>query len=133
VGLKYKLGYDDSLDVVGVHLVAGLWGTIGAGLFATGSGLFYGGGAKQLVVQIIIAVASLVISGILTAVIGLALKYTMGWRVTEDVESDGIDQSEHGESGYELSGFTGGRFGSGSAVSTTPSATPAKTREGASA
>ena len=132
VGLKYKLGYDDSLDVVGVHLVAGLWGTIGAGLLATSGGLFYGGGAKQLVVQIVIAFASLVISGILTAVIALALKHTLGWRVTEDVESDGIDQSEHGESAYELSGFTGGRFGSASAVSTS-SAKPAKTPEGASA
>ena len=50
--------------------------------------------------------------------IALALKYTMGWRVTEDVESDGIDQSEHGESGYDLGGFTGGRFGSSGAVST---------------
>ena len=132
VGLKYKLGYDDSLDVVGVHLVAGLWGTIGAGLLATSGGLFYGGGAKQLVVQVVIAFASLVISGVLTAVIALALKRTLGWRVTEDVESDGIDQSEHGESAYELSGFTGGRFGSASAVSTT-SAKPAKTPEGASA
>jgi Amt family ammonium transporter len=133
VGLKYKLGYDDSLDVVGVHLVAGLWGTIGAGLLATSSGLFYGGGAKQLVVQIVIAFASLLISGILTAVIALALKYTLGWRVTEDVESDGIDQSEHGESAYELSGFTGGRFGSSGAVSTTSPGKPAKTPEGASA
>jgi Amt family ammonium transporter len=132
VGLKYRLGYDDSLDVVGVHLVAGLWGTIGAGLLATGSGLFYGGGPRQLVVQIVIALASLLISGILTAVIGLALKRTLGWRVTEDVESDGIDQSEHGESAYELSGFGGGRFGAASAVSTT-SAKPAKTPEGASA
>jgi Amt family ammonium transporter len=133
VGLKYKLGYDDSLDVVGVHLVAGLWGTIGAGLLATSSGLFYGGGAKQLVVQIVIAFASLLISGILTAVIALALKHTLGWRVTEDVESDGIDQSEHGESAYELSGFTGGRFGSSGAVSTTSPGKPAKTPEGASA
>jgi Amt family ammonium transporter len=132
VGLKYRFGYDDSLDVVGVHLVAGLWGTIGAGLLATSSGLFYGGGAKQLVVQIIIAFASLLISGILTAVIALALKRTLGWRVTEDIESDGIDQSEHGESAYELSGFTGGRFGSSGAVSTS-SAKPAKTPEGASA
>jgi Amt family ammonium transporter len=132
VGLKYRLGYDDSLDVVGVHLVAGLWGTIGAGLLAPGSGLFDGGGPRQLGVQIVIALASLLISGILTAVIGLALKRTLGWRVTEDVESDGIDQSEHGESAYELSGFGGGRFGAASAVSTT-SAKPAKTPEGASA
>ena len=131
VGLKYKFGYDDSLDVVGVHLVAGLWGTIGAGLLATSSGLFYGGGIDQLVVQILIAVASLLISGILTAVIALALKATMGWRVDKDVESDGIDQSEHGESGYDLGSLTGGRFGSSGAVST--SAPSAKTHEGASA
>ena len=132
VGLKYRLGYDDSLDVVGVHLVAGLWGTVGAGLLSTSTGLFYGGGPRQLVVQVVIAVASLLVSGILTLVIGLALKAIMGWRVSEDVESDGIDQSEHGESAYELSGFGGGRFGTGSAVST-HSARPAKTTEGASA
>ena len=131
VGLKYRFGYDDSLDVVGVHLVAGLWGTVGAGLLATSTGLFYGGGVKQLVVQVVIALASLLVSGILTAVIGLALKYTLGWRVSEDVESDGIDQSEHGESAYELSGFAGGRFGSAGAVST--SSKPVKTPEGASA
>ena len=130
VGLKYRFGYDDSLDVVGVHLVAGLWGTIGAGLLATSGGLFYGDGPRQLVVQVVIAVVSMAISGILTAVIALALKYTLGWRVSEDVEADGIDQSEHGESAYELSGFTGGRFGSGSAVTTSK---PAKTPEGASA
>jgi ammonium transporter, Amt family len=130
VGLKYRFGYDDSLDVVGVHLVAGLWGTIGAGLLSTSSGLFYGGGIDQTVIQIVIAFASLLISGVLTAVIGFALKATMGWRVTDDVESDGIDQTEHGESAYELSGFGGGRFGSGSAVTT---ASAAKTPEGASA
>ena len=54
VGLKYRFGYDDSLDVVGVHLVAGLWGTIGAGLLSTSSGLFYGGGIDQTVVQILV-------------------------------------------------------------------------------
>jgi Amt family ammonium transporter len=113
VGLKYRLGYDDSLDVVGVHLVAGLWGTVGAGLLATSGGLFYGGGIQQTVVQILIALASLLISGVLTLLIALALKATMGWRVTEDVESDGIDQHEHGESGYDLGGLTAGRFGAG--------------------
>ncbi len=113
VGLKYRFGYDDSLDVVGVHLVSGLWGTIGAGLLATSGGLFYGDGFQQTVLQIIIALASLVISGVLTALIALGLKATMGWRVTDDEESDGIDQAEHAESGYDLGGFAGtvGRSG----------------------
>jgi Amt family ammonium transporter len=130
VGLKYRLGYDDSLDVVGVHLVAGLWGTVGAGLLATETGLFYGGGIQQTVVQLVIALACLVISGVLTTLIGLALKVTMGWRVTRDVETDGIDQAVHGETAYDIGGVSGGRFGSG-AVPTTASS--AKTPEGASA
>lgn len=130
VGLKYRFGYDDSLDVVGVHLVAGLWGTIGAGLLSVSSGLLYGKGVDQTVIQVIIALSSLVISGVLTLLIALALKVTLGWRVDNDVESDGIDQTEHGESAYELSAFGGGRFGATSAVTT---ASPAKTPEGASA
>jgi Amt family ammonium transporter len=105
VGLKYKLGYDDSLDVVGVHLVAGLWGTIGAGLLATGTGLFLGGGWQQTVLQVIIALISVVFSFVLTYVIGLALKATLGWRIAEDAESEGIDQVVHAETGYELGGF----------------------------
>ena len=133
VGLKYRFGYDDSLDVVGVHLVAGLWGTVGAGLLSTTTGLFYGKGVEQTVIQVVIALASLLLSGVLTTVIGLALKATLGWRVDTDVESDGIDQSEHGESAYELSGFGGGRFGSAPAVSTASSTSPSKTPEGASA
>jgi len=68
VGLKYKLGYDDSLDVVGVHLVAGLWGTIGAGLLAVEGGLFYGGGVDQTVVQILIALAAVTVSGVVRLV-----------------------------------------------------------------
>ena len=121
VGLKYKLGYDDSLDVVGVHLVGGLVGTILIGLFAhverdadgvaTGStfapvdaqnGLFYGGGATQLGTQIVVALVAVVISGVLTAIIGYALKATMGWRVSDDDEVEGIDVTTHGESAYDI-------------------------------
>ncbi|WP_182049259.1 ammonium transporter [Changpingibacter yushuensis] len=101
ISLKYKLGYDDSLDVVGVHLVGGLIGTVGAGFLSTSSGLFYGYGVKQLVVQIVIAVVALVYSGVITAIIGFALKATMGWRVSEDDEVVGIDSAEHGESAYD--------------------------------
>ncbi|QKE84243.1 ammonium transporter [Arthrobacter sp. NEB 688] len=120
VGLKYRFGFDDSLDVVGVHLVAGLWGTIGAGLLSTSTGLFYGGGVQQTVVQVLVALASLLISGVVTLVIALALKATMGWRIPEDVEVAGIDQAEHAESAYELA-TRGGRLGGGTTPA--PSAT----------
>ncbi|MFE6969727.1 ammonium transporter [Isoptericola sp. NPDC057653] len=101
VGLKYKLGYDDSLDVVGVHLVAGLWGTVSIGFLATETGLFYGGGFSQLVVQVIIALIAVVFSLVLTTVIALALKAVMGWRVPEEAEVGGIDLAVHSETAYE--------------------------------
>lgn len=101
VGLKYRFGYDDSLDVVGVHLVSGLWGTVAIGFLATDTGLFFGGGAQQLVVQILIALVAIVFSAATTLVIGLILKATMGWRVSEDAEVGGIDLAVHGETAYE--------------------------------
>ena len=107
VGLKYRFGYDDSLDVVGVHLVGGLVGTVGVGFFATETGLFYGGGFDQLVVQVVIAVVAMIFSGVVTLVIGLIIKNTLGWRVSEDAEVGGIDLAVHGEGAYETLG--GGR------------------------
>jgi Amt family ammonium transporter len=104
VGLKYKFGYDDSLDVVGVHLVGGLVGTIGIGFLAADTGLFLGGGVKQLVVQTVVALIALVFSGLVTLVIGLILKATMGWRVSEEAEIGGIDLAVHGETAYETLG-----------------------------
>ncbi|WP_062076525.1 ammonium transporter [Demequina globuliformis] len=106
VGLKYKFGYDDSLDVVGVHLVSGLWGTLAIGLIANGTingdaGLFYGGGISLLGVQAAAAAVTIVYSAIATLIIGLALKYTIGLRVSEEVEITGIDLAEHGETAYE--------------------------------
>ncbi|HWV77717.1 MAG TPA: ammonium transporter [Isoptericola sp.] len=101
VGLKYKLGYDDSLDVVGVHLVSGLWGTVSIGFLATETGLFYGGGLNQLAVQAIIAVVAVVFSGIITYLVAIALKAVMGWRVSEEAEVGGIDLAVHSESAYE--------------------------------
>ncbi|GAB05481.1 ammonium transporter [Gordonia amarae] len=100
IGLKNKYGYDDSLDVVGVHLVAGLWGTIGIGLLAKGDGLFWGGDAKLLVVQFVIALFALVFTGVLTAAIAFALK-PLGWRVSDEDEKVGIDEAEHAETAYE--------------------------------
>ena len=108
VGLKYKLGYDDSLDVVGVHLVGGLWGTLAVGLLATEaapagvSGLFYGGGVDQLWRQAVGAFAVLVYSGVLTFLIGFLLHKTIGFRVSQEDELEGVDSSEHAETGYDL-------------------------------
>ncbi|MEX1211079.1 MAG: ammonium transporter [Candidatus Nanopelagicales bacterium] len=114
VGLKYKLKYDDSLDVVGVHLVGGLVGTLLIGLLATEAapagvnGLFYGGGADQLGKQAIGAFAVLGYSLVLTFIIGALIKYTIGFRVSEDVEVSGVDLEEHAESAYELGDSGGG-------------------------
>jgi Amt family ammonium transporter len=105
IGLKYKFGYDDSLDVVGVHLVSGLWGTIGIGFLAWSAedpaGLFYGGGFEQLVVQIVIALAAVIFTAVMTAIILFIVK-PLGWRVTDEDEDTGIDETEHAETAYEL-------------------------------
>ena len=115
VGLKYKFGYDDSLDVVGVHLIGGLWGTLAIGLFQTTyvndvgvNGLFYGGGAEQLGKQAVGAFAVLAYSLIATLVIGFLIKITIGWRVDAEAEATGIDEAEHAESAYKFSGVRSG-------------------------
>ncbi|WP_370330258.1 ammonium transporter [Mycolicibacterium hippocampi] len=101
IGLKYKFGYDDSLDVVGVHLVAGLWGTIGIGFLAVDSGLLYGEGIQQLVVQVVIALVAVIFTGIMTVIIAFIFK-PLGWRVSQEDEDTGIDETEHAETAYEL-------------------------------
>jgi Amt family ammonium transporter len=115
VSLKYKLGYDDSLDVVGVHLVGGLVGTLMIGLLATTGvneagqdGLFYGGGAALLGKQALAAIAVMAYSFVLTFIIGFILNKTIGFRVSEEAEVGGIDEHEHAESGYEFSSLRGG-------------------------
>ncbi|MFE5410110.1 ammonium transporter [Microbacterium sp. NPDC056569] len=102
IELKYKWGFDDSLDVVGIHLVGGLIGTLYLGFFATGAGLFMGGDGTQLVVQAIAAFAVLGYSLILTLVIGFAIDKTLGFRVKSEDEVAGVDLAEHGETGYVL-------------------------------
>src|SRR5918998_1091753 len=114
VGLKYKLGYDDSLDVVGVHLVGGLWGTLAVGLFASAAttagvdGLFYGGGVDQLWRQAVGALAVLAFSFVLTLVIGFVIAKGMRFRVAEEDEVTGIDSVVHAETGYDLDSLGGG-------------------------
>ena len=104
VELKYKLGYDDSLDVVGIHLVAGMIGTLYLGFFATDTGLFTGGDFGQLITQAIASVGVLVYSFVVALVLGFAIEKTMGFRITNEDEIAGIDTIVHGEEGYALEG-----------------------------
>lgn len=117
VGLKYKLGYDDALDVVGVHLVGGIIGSLAIGFFGSSAvnsvgldGLFYGGGTELLAKQALGVVLVMAYSFVATLIIGYAIEKTIGFRVTSDKELIGVDQTEHAESAYELGGILkGGR------------------------
>lgn len=108
VGWKFRLGYDDSLDVVGVHLVGGIVGTVLIGLFSTANGaggvdgLFYGGGFGSLGDQVLGALVAIVFSLVVTTVIALAIKFTIGLRILEEDEVEGIDLTAHGETAYDL-------------------------------
>ena len=120
IGLKYRLGYDDSLDVVGLHGVGGVIGTLAIGFFGVSAvnsagkdGLFYGGGWHLLGVQALGVVAVIAYTFTMTYLIGWGIDKTIGMRITRDAEIEGIDLTEHAESGYELdhaggSGSVGG-------------------------
>jgi Amt family ammonium transporter len=102
VDLKYKLGFDDSLDVVGIHLVGGLVGTLYLGFFATGTGLVNSGSLTQLLVQAIAALSVLLYSFVLAFIIGFVIEKTIGFRVKNEDEIAGVDLVVHGEEGYVL-------------------------------
>jgi Amt family ammonium transporter len=103
IDLKFKLGFDDSLDVVGIHLIGGLIGTLYLGFAANGTGLFMGGDGTQLLVQLIAAVSVMVYSFVLAFIIGFIIEKTMGFRVKSEDEVAGVDTAVHGEEGYVLS------------------------------
>jgi Amt family ammonium transporter len=113
VTFKHRLGYDDALDVVGVHLVGGLVGTLMIGLVASDTttgvadlrGLFYGGGAELLGKQAIAAFAVMAYSFVLTYIIALIVKAAVGLRISEEDEITGIDTTSHAESAYEWAGL----------------------------
>lgn len=102
IELKFKLGFDDSLDVVGIHLIGGLIGTLYIGIFATNVGLIYSGSLEQLGKQALAAFAVLIYSFVLSYVIGTIIQKTMGFRVKNEDEIAGIDTIVHGEEGYVL-------------------------------
>jgi Amt family ammonium transporter len=108
--LKSKLGYDDSLDVVGVHGVGGTWGALATGIFATklvndagGDGLLYGN-PKQLGVQLVAVLVTWVLGFVMTTIILKVLDAVMGLRVTDEDEMAGLDLSQHSETAYALGG-----------------------------
>ncbi len=112
VSLKYRLGFDDSLDVVGVHLVGGLVGCLYLGFFSTAKvagaggaaadGLFYGGGFGLLGKQALGAFSVMAYSFVIAALLALAIEKTIGFRLDRDDEEAGIDLVEHAETGYDL-------------------------------
>jgi Amt family ammonium transporter len=139
VGLKYRLGFDDSLDVVGVHMIGGLWGTLSVGLFASASttagvdGLFYGGGLDQLWRQAVGAFAVMIYSFVVTLGIGWAIQKTVGFRISEEDEVTGIDSVVHAETAYDLASIGGGAGRGTSLVGQAHAAAgaPARDTEGA--
>jgi Amt family ammonium transporter len=102
VDLKFKLGFDDSLDVVGIHLVGGMIGTLYIGIFGTGIGLIDTGSFTQLGAQAIGAFAVLIYSFVLSYAIGWVIQKTMGFRIKNEDELAGVDTVVHGEEGYAL-------------------------------
>jgi Amt family ammonium transporter len=115
VGLKYIFNIDDSLDVVGVHLVGGIWGSLSVGFFGTAAvnsigldGILYGGGTELLMKQLLGVGLVFAYSFIVTLIIGFAIEKTMGFRIKRENELEGIDLVEHAESAYEFAGTTPG-------------------------
>jgi Amt family ammonium transporter len=102
IELKFKFGFDDSLDVVGIHLIGGLIGTLFIGFFASDVGLLFSGSFDQLGKQAIAAFTVLVFSFVISYIIGLIIEKTMGFRIKNEDELAGIDTVVHGEEAYEL-------------------------------
>ena len=114
VGLKFRLGYDDSLDVVGVHMVGGIVGALLTGIFSTAAinefgadGLLAGGGFTLLGKQVLAVGVTLAFAFVVTMLIAKLVDATVGLRVTEEDEVTGLDLSQHSEVGYSLSESSG--------------------------
>ena len=110
LGIKAKMNWDDSLDVIAVHLIGGVVGTLLLGFFADGSiygapddeaGFFYGGGTELFLEQLLGAVFVGLFSFVVTFAIAKAIETTMGLRLSEDDELVGLDQTQHAESAYQ--------------------------------
>lgn len=115
VGLKYRLGFDDSLDVVGVHGVGGIVGMLGIGLFAAtianaagADGLVFGGGFALLGKQAVAVVGTMAFAFAMTWVIATIIDKTLDFRLEPEDEIAGVDTTQHAESAYDFAGVSGG-------------------------
>ena len=111
IQLKFKLGYDDSLDVVAVHLVGGIVGSILLGFFGDISvnsfgfdSVLFGGSTDLLIDQLTAVGATIVFSGVMSFIIAKVIDVVIGLRITPDQEDEGMDQALHSESGYAIGG-----------------------------
>jgi Amt family ammonium transporter len=145
VAVKYKLGFDDSLDVVAVHFLGGWIGSLSLGFFANDfvnsaitdpkllgsqNGLVYGGGGGQLLAQFEGSAVVSVYSFAIAAILALAIKYTIGFRVSAESEVEGIDVAEHAESAYDYTpGSGGGSAGAFALAGVTSSGAPETSAE----
>jgi Amt family ammonium transporter len=109
IQLKFRLGYDDALDVIGVHLVGGILGSLMVGLFADkavnplgGDGLFFGGGLELLGYQAVAVLATVVWSGVVSFVLAKVISGTIGLRCTDEEEAVGLDLTQHAETAYSF-------------------------------
>jgi Amt family ammonium transporter len=103
VRMKFRLHYDDALDVVGVHGLGGVWGTLATGLFASvGAAGLIAGNPKQLQIQAVGVVAVGLYCIVVTCLIAQVLEKTIGLRVAEEEEFSGLDEELHGEVGYSI-------------------------------
>ncbi|MEJ3658788.1 ammonium transporter [Actinomycetes bacterium KLBMP 9759] len=131
IRLKYRLGYDDSLDVVAIHGVGGLVGMLLIGLFGTtavngagADGLLYGGGLGQLGKQVVAVLATAAFAFAVSYALAWLVRVTVGFRVDPEVEAGGIDEAEHAETAYEYSPLSTG------ARATAPAPVVRSTQEG---
>ena len=115
VSVKYKLGVDDSLDVVAVHLLGGVWGSLSVGIFGSqvvnslgADGIIYGGGLTLIAKQALGVAVVFGYSFVATLIIGFIIEKTIGFRVSKDAEVEGIDLNEHAESAYEMTSSSHG-------------------------
>jgi ammonium transporter, Amt family len=142
VSLKYRFGFDDSLDVVGVHFVGGWIGSLWLGFFANDklnsaisgalgakNGLFMGGGAGQLGSQAAASAIVTVYSFAVAFVLAFVIEKTVGFRVSTEAEVEGIDIAEHAESAYDMTPGTGGGAGAFALAGVGTSKTPAPAAE----